>query len=175
MNLAEAPLWCLLLVAALLGAAAIEDAVRLRISNVTSGGVLLTGIVAAIIVGLQWPLWQNLAVFAGLLALGTALFSTGKLGGGDVKLLAAAGIWFTISGAIKLIVLVTLAGGLLALLVILARTLAPRAAGRERPHILVPGSGIPYGVAIAAGALLALYLERPDEPSAPDPFAIPFG
>lgn len=174
MNLAAAPLWCLLLAAALLGAAAIEDAVRMRIANLTSGGLLLSAIAAAVALGPQWSLWQNAAVFAALLALGTALFSIGKLGGGDVKLLAAAGFWFPIAGAIKLIVLVTLAGGVVALLVIAARTLARRRGKDDkRPRILVPGSGIPYGVAIAAGALLALYLERPAAPAVPDPFAVP--
>lgn len=37
--------------------------------------------------------WSHLAVGAVLLATGIALYATGKFGGGDAKLMAAAGLW----------------------------------------------------------------------------------
>ena len=161
MNLAaEAPQWLALVLALLLLAAAAEDAARLRISNLTIGLVLLAAIAAALIAGPELGLWQNLAVFAGLLALGTPLFAAGKLGGGDVKLLAATGLWFDVEDAGWMLLYVFLSGGVLALLIIAARSLRWRDRTRQRVAVLRPRSGIPYGVAIAAGALTAIALQR---------------
>ena len=161
MNLAvEAPEWLALLLTALLVAAAAEDSVRLRISNVTVLLVIGAAVVAAIVVGPALALWQNLAVFAALLAVGTPMFAAGKLGGGDVKLLAAVGLWFNLKGALWMLLDVVLAGGILAILIIALRSLGWSEKMRRRAVILRPGGGIPYGVAIAAGALIAMALQR---------------
>ena len=161
MNLtAEAPQWLALILAFLLVAAAVEDAVRLRISNVTVVLVLISAIVAAIVAGPELRLWQNLVVFLALLAVGTPMFAAGKLGGGDVKLLASAGLWFDLGGAVWLLVAVALAGGVLALLVLVLRTIGWSDEIRRRVVLLRPGGGIPYGVAIAAGALIAMAIQR---------------
>ena len=161
MNLAvEAPEWLALVFAILLVAAALEDAVRLRIANVTVGLVISAAVIAAIVAGPQLSLWQNVAAFAALLAVGTPLFASGKLGGGDVKLLAAASLWFDLAGAARMLVAVLLAGGVLALLILAARLPSWGEGIRRRVVILQPGSGIPYGMAIAAGALIAMALQR---------------
>jgi prepilin peptidase CpaA len=157
---AEAPQWLALFLAILLVAAAVEDAVRLRISNITVLLVIVGAAFAAIFVGPGPGLWQNLAVFAGLLAIGTPLFAAGKLGGGDVKLLAAAGLWFDLFGAARMFLAVAIAGGVLALLILLARMANWSEGARRRVVVLRPGGGIPYGVAIAAGALIAMALQR---------------
>ena len=120
-----APQWLALVFSALLIAAAAQDAVRLRISNVTVLLVIVAAIVAAIIVGPELSLWQNFAVFAGLLAIGTPMFAAGKLGGGDVKLLAATGLWFDLSGALWMLLDVVLAGGAVAILIIALRFINP--------------------------------------------------
>ena len=161
MNLtAEAPQWLALILAILLITAAVEDAVRLRISNVTVGLVLISAITAAILAGPELRLWQNLVVFLALLAVGTPMFAAGKLGGGDVKLLASAGLWFDFAGALWFLIAVALAGGVLALLVLLIRSFNWSEEIRRRVVLLRPGGGIPYGVAIAAGALIAMGLQR---------------
>ena len=161
MNLAAgAPQWLALVLAVLLIAAAVEDAVRLRISNLTVLLVIIGSGVAAVVVGPGAGLWENLAVFAALLTIGTPLFAAGKLGGGDVKLLAAAGLWFDLGGAARMLVMVLIAGGALALLVLAVRMPSWNEAIRRRALILQPGGGIPYGVAIAAGALIAMALQR---------------
>ena len=168
MNLVPtAPSWLLIILGLLLAAAAIEDAVRLRISNLTCLGVLVGALVAMALAGFDLRLWQNAANFAVLLAVGTPLFATGKIGGGDVKLLAALGLWFNLSGALWLIVAVFLAGGVFALLFILFRLLTGRKYGREKR-----GGVIPYGLAIVAGALfvgatqLGVGSEKPERPDA---------
>lgn len=161
MNLAvEAPQWVALLFTVLLLAAAAEDAVRLRISNMTVLLVIVAAVIAAIVVGPALALWQNLAVFAALLMVGTPMFAAGKLGGGDVKLLAAVGLWFDLKGAVWMLLDVVLAGGVLAILIIALRSLGWSEKIRRRVVLLRPGGGIPYGVAIAAGALIAIGLQR---------------
>lgn len=161
MNLAVlAPQWLALVFSGLLVAAAVEDAVRLRISNITVLLVIVAAVVAAVVLRPALSLWQNLAVFAALLAIGTPLFAAGKLGGGDVKLLAAVGLWFNLKGAFWMLVDVLLAGGVLAILIIALRSLGWSEKIRRRAVILRPGGGIPYGVAIAAGALIAMALQR---------------
>ena len=161
MNLAaEAPLWLALIFAILLIVAAAEDAVRLRISNITVLMVIVAAIVAAIIAGLQLSLWQNLAVFAVLLVAGTPLFAAGKLGGGDVKLLAAAGLWFSIKSAAWMLIAVMLAGGVLAIVVLALRMFSWSESARDRVVVLRPKGGIPYGIAIGAGVLVAMTLQR---------------
>ena len=161
MNLAaDAPQWLALVVAVLLLAAAAEDAVRLKISNLIVLLVLVAAVAATIIAGPQLALWKNLVVFLGLLAIGTPMFAAGKLGGGDVKLLAAVGLWFDFTGALWAILAVVLAGGLLALVVLILRAFGWSEEMRRRVVLLRPRGGIPYGVAIAAGALITMALQR---------------
>lgn len=155
MNLvALAPQWLALLLVGLLLVGAIEDALRLRISNLTCLAILAAGIAAALIAGLDIALWQNLLVLGGLLAIGTVLFTAGKMGGGDIKLLAVAGGWFDLQGALLLVTSVLIAGGLLALALIGLRWARRRSGSRVR------GGAIPYGVAIAGGAIFSISLVR---------------
>lgn len=161
MNLAVlAPAWLAALFALLLVAAAVQDAARMRISNLIVAGVLLAAIVAAAVVGPQLQLWRNVAVFAVLLGLGIPLFASGKLGGGDVKLLAATGLWFDFSGALRMLLAVFLCGGLLAIFTLSIRLFDWSEAARGRVVMLRAGAGIPYAVAIGTGALLSVFLQR---------------
>lgn len=161
MNLgAEAPLWMALILALLLAAAAAEDAARLRISNITVLLIIVAAVAAALIIGPGLALWQNLAVFAGLLVIGTPLFATGKFGGGDVKLFAAAGLWFNLWGALYMLAAVMITGGVLALAILGFRLFGWSEEARRRVRVLSPASGIPYGVAIAIGTLIVVTLQR---------------
>lgn len=98
---------------------------------------------------------------AGLLAglLATIAFASGKMGGGDVKFIAALGLWAGHSDLLALLVAIALAGGVLALALLALRWTVDRRgagnrAGRTVPVLLRPGAPVPYGVAIAAGGLL---------------------
>lgn len=160
MNLVvSSPLWVTIPLFLLLIAAAIEDAVRLKISNVTCGLVFLGALLAMAVHGFDWDLWQNVLVFLVVLALGTAAFAAGWLGGGDVKLLAALGLWFDVQAAIGLIAAVFIAGGLLAIVSLSARKVG------LRPHSDPRKARIPYGVAIAAGAFFILGTQLDNRPS----------
>lgn len=146
-----APWWLVALLATALIAAAIEDAVRLRISNVTCGSVLLLCVLAMTIRGFPVDLWRNVVVFGVVLAVGTLGFSARLLGGGDVKLFAAVALWTNFSAAIWLAAAVFLSGGALAVLFILIRPMRRRT---SKPSGRYGSYGIPYGMAIVAGAFL---------------------
>lgn len=83
-----------------------------------------------------------------LLVLGAAAFAAGVLGGGDVKLLAAAGLFAGPAHMVAFLLVVALAGGALALAVL---------AGVRAGSRTVDDAGLPrrlaYGPAIAAGGL----------------------
>ena len=100
MNLVvAAPSWLLGVFGCALVAAAIEDALRLRISNVTILFVFAGAIAASVLEGPSWMLWQNILAFAAILTIGTFAFSAGLLGGGDVKLFAATALWFDLKSS----------------------------------------------------------------------------
>ena len=144
--LLDAPLWAQLLLVGILIGAAVQDIVRRKISNWLCLAVILTAIAAAIAIGPTLALWQNAACFGLLLAIGTPLFAAKWLGGGDVKLIAALGLWANFAVILPLIAFILIGGGVLAAISMAVR--GGRAANRAR--------GIPYGVAIAVGAGVVL-------------------
>jgi prepilin peptidase CpaA len=86
------------------------------------------------------------------------MFALGWIGGGDAKIIAAGGLWLGLPGAPSFLMWTTVAGELFGLGVILARAWAQLWAGRAPTwlsRLLEPKGDIPYGVAIAAGALIA--------------------
>ncbi len=102
------------------------------------------------------------AVFVG----GAVLFSRGLIGGGDVKLLAAASLWAGAGAVPPLLVLTALIGGVLALFFL--TPLGTRINARRRPGVGPGGvsssaahqAPVPYGVAIAAAALVTTLAPR---------------
>ena len=154
MNLVvAAPLWLIVLLGCAMLAAAVEDGLRFRISNVTTLVVLVAAVAAAFLAGPSWALWQNGVVFLVLLVLGTFAFSAGLLGGGDVKLFAAAGLWFDLRSGIGFVVLVFLSGGLVAIVYLLSRLFRRGATAKKDRRV-------PYGIAIAVGMLAVAVLDR---------------
>jgi prepilin peptidase CpaA len=145
----NSPAWLVAVLFAALAAAAVEDFIRLKISNITCLVVLVAALVAMALHGFPLVLWQNGVVFLALLALGTPLFAAGKMGGGDVKLLACLGLWVNIAAGVWLLATSLIAGGVLALIYIAVRIV--RRAGHDNKY---ESKGIPYGIAIAAGASL---------------------
>ncbi|MFZ3233981.1 MAG: A24 family peptidase [Stellaceae bacterium] len=103
---------------------------------------------------------ETVAAAAAALAAGAVLFSRGLIGGGDVKLFAAASLWTGAAALPQLLLLTALLGGALALLFLsplgLWLTAAQRIeASRAGAGSMLAGHApIPYGVAIAAAALI---------------------
>jgi prepilin peptidase CpaA len=158
MNLALiSPWWLTAVMVSALIAAAVEDAVRFRISNIICAAVFAAALVAMGLHGFSWSLWQNALVSFTILAVGTVAFAMKWLGGGDVKLLASIGLWIDLSSAAGLIAAVFVAGGLVAILYIGARRLfhdTKLSAARQ--------AKIPYGLAVVAGALFIFTTQLSD-------------
>lgn len=94
-----------------------------------------------------WPgVAVQLAAGAVVFMLLAGAFYAGMMGGGDVKLAAAIALWFSPAVTLKFLVLMSLAGGVLTLVVVALHRFRQR---EGRPEI-------PYGVAIAFGALAIL-------------------
>jgi prepilin peptidase CpaA len=149
-----------LLYATLLLVAAAYDFLQRRIPNWTVLGLLLVFVPAAAM-GLTPTLWMSsLAAFALALVGSGALYLLGWIGAGDSKLFCAAALFAGLSNLLLLFVGTAIAGGIYAFAVLCIRpkdvlrgmTAAGRSDGKLR--------GIPYGVAIAAGALLTGYMTQ---------------
>jgi prepilin peptidase CpaA len=138
----------LALLAILLVVAAIIDVRTLTISNRLNLAVALLAPVFWLSIAL--PVWPHAAIQlvlgAGVFALFAGAFYAGMMGGGDVKLAAALALWFSPASTLKFLVLMSLAGGVLTLLVVALHRMRGKSG---RPEI-------PYGVAIAFGGLAIL-------------------
>jgi prepilin peptidase CpaA len=91
------------------------------------------------------------------LAVSALLFVRGWLGGGDAKLVSAVALWLGFEHLLAYLLYVAVAGGVLAGLFLALRAVPlPAAIGRQAWAVRLhdSGGGIPYGVALAAGALL---------------------
>jgi len=116
--------------------------------------------VFALAVGLS-PGATGLHLLAGLIALmlGFSLFALGYIGGGDAKLYAGAALWLGPHDLVVYTLVATMLGGLLTLTLLALRQL-PLPAGLARQAWILKlhdtRSGIPYGVALAAGVLVVL-------------------
>lgn len=96
------------------------------------------------------PLWPDAAIRVGVGVLVFVLFAgafyMNVMGGGDVKLAGALALWFTPYETLTLIVVMSIAGGLLTVVVLVAHRLRRK---EGRPEV-------PYGVAIAVGGMWLL-------------------
>lgn len=157
----------LILAQLLLLGAALQDALSLKISNLFSLALLAVFAAWVAVVGADWSLWQNLAALLLTFGVGIGLFAARWLGGGDVKLLIAASAWFSLGGWGMTVFYIGVAGLVLAVAILLVRRVAP--AGGRIP-VFQPKGPIPYGIAIAAGAIIGLNLIGPNpKPPAPPP------
>jgi prepilin peptidase CpaA len=137
--------------------AAASDVWRYTIPNELPVGLavafLAVGPLAGL--GLEGMFYHGLAGLT-VLALGFGLFVLNLIGGGDVKLLAAAAVWTGWGALAPFLLLVGLFGGLAAAVLILLRRVVPR--GRLGPdgalgRLMSPAQGVPYGVAIAVAGI----------------------
>ena len=158
--LSSAPAWLAALLYVLLAIAAIQDGWRMKISNWVSGAIAIGAFVAVALDGPIVGLWQNLALFAGVLVVGTFMFGRNWMGGGDVKLLAAGALWCNFSAGWKMLVAVALAGGIETIFILLARGFNWSDRALERVEFLRRRGGVPYGIAIAAGLILVTWWLR---------------
>lgn len=135
--------------------AALQDMRELRISNWISAALIILFPLWIMATRFETDIWQNLVLCAVTFAIGTGLFALRWLGGGDVKLLAAIALWFDFGAAPILLLCIAMGGGILVLLLVPLRRLVSKAAcERTKWKFFQPGGPIPYGLAIAVGAIL---------------------
>lgn len=146
-----------------------------RIENRAVAAVLALWPLQLALIGLPQPWYAGPLGGAGVLLAGLVLWRLGLVGGGDVKLLAALAVLVGPGQLLGLLLVTTLAGGLLALALLyggraasllglgLGRLLPAGLAGRVAT--LLPGApaaapaSVPYGLALAVGgAWWALHL-----------------
>jgi len=162
----------LTLVGALMIAGAVYDAATLTIPNWISLLLVALFPLVAFVGGASWAdAGVHAAVGFGALLVGMCLFAGGLIGGGDAKLFAAIALYVGASAFGLFVFAVAVAGGALALALIVARwgagfvgrwgvsfiALKPLT---QLQHLVRAGVGIPYGIAIAAGGLYALPAAR---------------
>ena len=135
----------LLICCALFGAAVVSDLVRRSIPDSVPLALLALFAVYAAVADQTAPLWTHIVTGAVLLLAGFGLFAAGALGGGDGKLMAAAGLWV---GPLDIILFLT-GMGLLSLSLGLFALLPFDATRRLRPNL-------PFAVAIAPPAIVLL-------------------
>ncbi len=140
--------------------AALSDATSFTIPNRLSLILLVSFLPIALVLGR--PANEiGLDLGVGVLALfaGMGMFAAGWIGGGDAKLFAVAGLWLGWSALANFLVITALAGGGLAVLLLNARSAYVRTHLAGAPgwleRLVTPGGDVPYGVAIAVGALAA--------------------
>ena len=107
------------LMAALVFLAVVTDVRGYIIPNWVSAAIAGLAVVQVFLLGLGPAAWPYLACGVVVLIVGFVLFACNWLGAGDVKLLAALALWSGPAGTVGLITWTALAGGVLAVLVLL--------------------------------------------------------
>ena len=137
----------LALLAISLVAAAIIDIRTYTISNRLNLAVALLAPLYWVSIGMGLAeIGMQVAVAVGVFVLLAIAFYLRMMGGGDVKLASAIALWFAPQGTLRFLIYMSVAGGVLTLFVVGLHKLRKKEGKPE----------IPYGVAIAFGALTIL-------------------
>jgi prepilin peptidase CpaA len=144
----------------LLAAAAGWDLASFTIPNFINIAVIAVFPLFALAAGLSLETvgLHLLAGFAGL-AIGFLFFALGYIGGGDAKLFAGVALWLGFADLMPYALIASVFGGFLTLALLIVRQWPLPAMLAAQPWILKlhdTRSGIPYGVALAAGAFILL-------------------
>ena len=139
--------------------AATTDAASMLITNRT---VVVVMVAFALATPLAWESWavfgEHMLVGLCFFLAGFVMFAIGGLGGGDAKLMAATGLWWTGMDVIPYIFNVTILGAGLALFLIFGRKYVPASVASHRmvARMFSEEKKMPYGIALAGGALMVL-------------------
>jgi prepilin peptidase CpaA len=148
----------LLLFPALMAFAAASDLFTMTISNRVSLALLGGFLGLAVFSGMGLhDILVHVGAGAAVLAVAFACFAFGWIGGGDAKIAAAAALWFGFAHLLDYLVYASLFGGALTLALLQFRQWPlPYSLGGQ-PWLLklhAKDTGIPYGIALAIGALM---------------------
>ena len=135
------------------------DALSMRIPNWLTLLIAILFFPMALMTGMPWPaIGLHVLVGFGMFIAGFIIFSLGLFGGGDAKLLAAAGLWLGWPDLVPFLVMTAFAGGALALCVGIWSAINVSSEIKNGSIFRRLGSikpNVPYGYAFAVGAILA--------------------
>ena len=145
---------------ALVITAALRDVTTYTIPNWISVALIAAFPLAALAQGLPLQtLGLHLAIGVAALVVGMVMFALRWIGGGDAKLFAAAALWLGWPAVLTYLGITGIAGGALAVGLLGLRSPLLRGYVLSGPawftRLAEPGENVPYGVAIAIGALAA--------------------
>ena len=148
----------LLLFPALMAFAAASDLFTMTISNRVSLALAAGFLALALLSGMEFSdILRHLGAGVAVLAVAFVCFALGWVGGGDAKVAAGAALWFGFGHLLDYLVYASLFGGVLTLLLLQFRQwpLPYQLAGHAwLLKLHAKESGIPYGIALAIGALV---------------------
>jgi prepilin peptidase CpaA len=148
----------LMLFPALMAFAAASDLFTMTISNRVSLALAAGFLVLALFSGMGfYDILIHLGAGATVLLVAFGCFAMGWVGGGDAKVAAAAALWFGFAHLLNYLVYASLFGGALTLLLLQFRQWPlpyPLAGQAWLLKLHAKDSGIPYGIALAIGALM---------------------
>ena len=148
----------LLLFPALMAFAAASDLFTMTISNRVSLALVAGFLVLAMLTGMGLhDILLHVGAGAAVLTVAFACFAMGWVGGGDAKVAAGAALWFGFGHLLDYLVYASLFGGGLTLLLLQFRQWPLPYALAGQTWLLklhAKESGIPYGIALAIGALM---------------------
>ena len=134
------------------------DLVTMTIPNRISIFLVAAFAILAPFVGLTAvQLAEHLASGMAMLAIGIFMFWRGWIGGGDAKIFATVALWFGFDYLGDFAMLSAIAGGVLTIGLLAFRRLPlPKLAHSQAwlVHLHHPRTGVPYGIAMAAAALM---------------------
>ncbi|MGP9810097.1 A24 family peptidase [Rhodopseudomonas sp. NSM] len=147
----------LLLFPALMAFAAASDLFTMTISNRVSLLLVAGFLVLAPMSGMSLAAFGlHLGAGMAVLAVAFGCFAMGWIGGGDAKVAAAAALWFGFDHLMDFLLYASLFGGALTLLLLSFRQWPlpyPLAGQSWLLRLHAKETGIPYGIALAIGAL----------------------
>jgi prepilin peptidase CpaA len=150
--------------AALTLMAAFEDLRRLVIPNALTLSLCVLWPFYVLATPSLYAILGSLGCAVAIFLAGALCFSRGYLGGGDVKLLSVTMLWAGPAGALPLLLLTGVFGGILALFLVIPHgahiaNLARYKLGRDDAALESGASTpVPYGIAIAASAIVVIFL-----------------
>ena len=148
----------LLLFPALMAFAAASDLFTMTISNRVSLALAAGFLALALLSGMGlYDILLHAGAGAAVLAVAFVCFAMGWVGGGDAKVAAGAALWFGFGHLLNYLVYASLFGGALTLLLLQFRQWPlpyPFAGQAWLTRLHAKESGIPYGIALAIGALM---------------------
>jgi prepilin peptidase CpaA len=148
----------LLLFPALMAFAAASDLFTMTISNRVSLALAAGFLALALLSGMGlYDILSHLGAGASVLVVAFVCFAMGWVGGGDAKVAAGAALWFGFGHLMNYLVYASLFGGVLTLLLLQFRQWPLPYAFSGQTWLLrlhAKESGIPYGIALAIGALM---------------------